>query len=180
MSLSCWCYLLGLVCALLGGAAALAPASVSRVCNALPRSKAAGYVLSTIAWIWAGHALWIMGLDFLLPFKKYIPLAVLVCIPLTWFWLDNLLPCRALGGLFTLFPYELLHAARVHPSAWRLAVVTLAYVCIVWGMILLLYPWKLRQVIVWATARPALFRFLGALVVLFGLFLIGLGALVLR
>jgi hypothetical protein len=121
-----------------------------------------------------------MGLDILEPFKKFIPFAVLACIPLTWFWLDNLLPCRAIGGLLVLFPYELLHVARVHPSPWRLVVVTLAYLCIVKGMMLLLYPWKMRQAIVWLTQRPPLFRLAGALHALLGLFLIGLGATVLR
>ena len=180
MLLSSWCYLLGVVCVLLGGAAAAAPVPVSRVWAAFPRSKMAGYVLSTIAWIWAGYALWTMGIDFLQPFKKYIPFVVLVCVPLTWFWLDNLLPCRALGGLLTLFPYELLHVARVHASDWRLVVVTFAYVCIVWGMILLLYPWKQRQVITFLAARPAICRLFGAAGVLLGLVLIGLGAFVLR
>ena len=137
-------------------------------------------LLSAIAWSWAGYALWTMNLDFLMPFQKFIPVAVLVCIPLTWFWLDNLLPCRAIGGILTLFPYGLLHAARVHPSPWRLVLVTLAYLCIVKGMILLLYPWKMRQAIVWITQRPTLFRLAGILDTLLGLFLIGLGATVLR
>jgi len=180
MSLSVWCYVLGLICVLLGLSAAVVPAPVSRFYNALPRSAAAGYVLSTLAWAWAGYALVTMKLDFLMPFQNYIPIAVLVCIPLTWFWLDNLLPCRALGGILTLFPYELLHVARVHDSPWRLVVVTLAYICIIKGMILLLYPWKLRQLIVWFTQRPAIFRLAGALNTLFGILLIILGATVLR
>ena len=179
MPLHCWCYLLGLICVLMGTTVAAAPAPLSRFYNALPRSAVAGYLLSTIAWLWAGYALWTMGLDLLEPFKKFLPVAVLVCIPLTWFWLDNLLTCRALGALLCLFPYELLHVARVHPSPWRLVVVTLAYLCIVKGMILLLYPWKLRQAIVWLTQRPALFRLAGALNALLGLLLIGLGATVL-
>lgn len=180
MPLHCWCYLLGLICVLMGAAIVAAPAPLSRFYNALPRSAVAGYILSTLAWLWAGYALWTMGLDVLEPFKKFLPVAVLVCIPLTWFWLDNLLTCRALGALLCLFPYELLHAARVHPSPWRLVVVTLAYLCIVKGMILLLYPWKMRQAIVWLTQRPTLFRLTGALNALLGLFLIGLGATVLR
>ncbi len=180
MPLHCWCYLLGLICVLLGASIALAPAPLSRFYQELPRNKAAGYILSSIAWIWAGYALWTMGLDLLMPFKKFIPLAVLACIPLTWYWMDNLLSCRAVGGILVLFPYELLHVARVHPSPWRLVLVTLAYLCIVKGMILILYPWKMRQAIVWFTQRPALFRLGGALDALLGLFLIALGATVLR
>jgi Na+/glutamate symporter len=180
MPLHCWSYLLGLICLLTGAAIVAAPAPLSRFYNALPRSVTAGRVLSTIAWIWAGYALWSMQLDFLEPLKKFLPVAVLACIPLTWFWLDNLLACRAAGALLTLFPYELLHTARVHASPWRLVLVTLAYLCIVKGMILLLYPWKMRQATAWLTARPALFRLAGALNALLGLFLIGLGATVLR
>ena len=180
MSLQCWCYLLGFICVLLGASIVLAPAPLSRFYNALPRSKTAAYLLSTIAWIWAGYALWTMGLDVLMPFQKYIPFAVLVCIPLTWFWLDNLLACRAIGGILVLFPYELLHAARVHESPWRLVVVTLAYLCIVKGMILILYPWKMRQAIVWFTQRPALFRIGGALNTLIGIILLALGTTVLK
>jgi len=180
MPLSCWCYLLGIICVLMGAAIAAAPAPLSRFYNTLPRSAVAGYILSTIAWIWAGYALWTMNLDFLMAFQKFIPVAVLVCIPLTWLWLDNLLPCRALGGILTLFPYELLHVARVHPSPWRLVLVALAYLCIVKGMFLLLYPWKMRQAIVWFTQRPAFFRLAGLIDALLGLFLIGLGATVLR
>jgi len=126
MPLSCWCYLLGAFCLLLGAAIAAAPGPLARYCNALPRNQIAGFLLSALAWAWAGYALWTMGLDLLVPFKKFIPVAVLICIPLTWCWLDNLLTCRALGGILVLFPYELLHAARVHPSPWRLVVVTLA------------------------------------------------------
>lgn len=180
MPLACWCYVLGIICVLLGAAIALAPGRMTRVYRALPRNRAAGIVLSTVAWIWAGYAVWMMGLDFMQPFKMYIPVAVLACIPLTWFWLDNLLPCRALGGVLVLFPYELLHAARVHASPWRLLVVTVAYLCIVKGMILLLYPWKMRQAIEWVTARPALFRLGGMINALLGLLLIAVGATVLR
>ena len=180
MPLSCWCYLLGLICLLTGASAITAPAPLSRFYNALPRSVLAGRILSTIAWIWAGYALWIMQLDFLEPFKKALPVAVLICIPLSWLWLDNLLTCRAFGGILVLFPYALLHAARVHPSPWRLVVVTLAYLCIVKGMILILYPWKMRQMIVWLTQSTVRFRLAGALGALLGLFLIGLGLWVLR
>ena len=180
MTLSYWCYLLGLICALAGIAVVAAPAPLGRFYTALPRSVVAGRLLSTIAWVWAGYALWTMHLDVIEPFKKFLPFAVAALVPLTWFWLDNLLTCRALGAILTLFPYELLHTARVHPSPWRLVLVTLAYLCIVKGMILLLYPWKMRQLIVWLTGRPALFRLAGALNALLGLFLIGLGAIVLR
>jgi hypothetical protein len=180
MPLHCWSYLLGIICLLLGVSITVAPVRMAAIYKALPRNKVAGYVLSAIAWIWAGVALITMGLDLLAPFQKYIPFAVLACIPLTWLWLDNLLSCRAIGALLTLFPYELLHVARVHSSPWRLVLVTLAYICIIKGMILLLYPWKLRQAIDWFGQRLAIFRLAGVAHALLGLLLIALGATALR
>ncbi len=180
MSLSSWCYVLGALLFSTGLSIVVLPVPMARLYNVFPRSAAAGYVLSTAAWIWAGYALWTMNLDFLMPFVKFIPVAVLVCIPLTWFWLDNLLPCRAFGALLTLFPYDLLHVARVHVSPCRIVLVAFAYLCIIKGMVLLLYPWKMRQALVWLTQRPAVFRLAGIAHALFGLLLIGLGTTVLK
>jgi len=180
MPLNCWSYLLGIICLLWGISITAAPARLAAIYKALPRNKAAGYILSAIAWIWAGVALMTMGLDLLMPFQKYIPFAILACIPLTWIWLDNLLTYRAIGAILTLFPYELLHVARVHSSPWRLVLVTLAYLCIVKGMIFLLYPWKMRQVIDWLNRHMTVFRLAGAAHALLGILLIALGATVLR
>ncbi len=180
MPLSCWSYLLGIFCLLIGVPIVVAPDAMSRMYRAFPRNRLAAGLLNVVAWIWAGYALWTMGLDIIEPYKRLIPFAVLVCIPLSWFWLENLLACRALGALLVLFPYELLHVARVHPSPWRLVVVAVAYACIVKGMILLLYPWKLRQTVVWLSDRKVLFRLAGGVQILLGLGLVILGAFVLR
>ena len=180
MSLSCWSYVLGLVCLSFGGFVLLLPSVASRVLNALPRHAISGYVLSVIAWAWAGYAIYSLDIDFINPHKQYLWGAVPVCIALTWWWMGNLLPCRAIGGILTLFPYALLYTARSHASPWRLVLVVFAYIAIVKGMIYLLYPWKLRQQIVWVTARPALFRAAGIAEVLLGILLLTLGATVLR
>ncbi len=178
--MSFWSFLIAIVCLTSGGLIVGAPNMMARLYCAFPRSKIAGYLLSTIAWIWAGYALGSMGLDFLEPYKRYLPVAVLVCTPLSWFWLDNLLSCRALGGVLTLFPYELLHVARKDASSWRLVLVVVAYVCIVKGMILLLYPWKLRQAAQWLAAHQVVFRLCGAVKLAVGILLAVLGATVFR
>lgn len=180
MSLSCWSYVLGLACLLPGGFVLLAPSLAARAMNAFPRHAVSGYVLSVAAWAWAGYAVYMLDIDFINPYKVYLWGAVPVCMALTWFWMGNLLPCRAMGGILTLFPYALLCTARSHPSQWRLALVVFAYIAIVMGMVYLLYPWKLRQQIVWVTARPALFRAAGLAKALFGILLLALGATVLR
>ena len=180
MPLSCWSYLLGLICLLFGGFVLAKPEVAARALNALPRNAVAGFVLSTLAWVWAGYAVYCIDIDFLNPYKHVLLFALFACIPLTWFWMDNLLPCRALGGILTLFPYELLHAARHHPSPWRLALVVFAYAAIIKGMVFILYPWKMRQMIVWATKSPLLFRAFGAVEAVLGALFIALGATALR
>ncbi|MCL1920965.1 MAG: hypothetical protein FWG50_07785 [Kiritimatiellaeota bacterium] len=180
MSLSCWCYMLGLITVLGAGAVLALPQAASRALNALPRNAVAGYVLSAVAWIWAGYAVHSMDLDIINPYKQYLFGVVPVCMVLTCLWMGNLLPCRAIGGILALFPHELLYTARSHLSAWRLVLVVLAYVAVIEGMVFILYPWKLRQMIVWFTARPALLRAAAALKLLLGLLLIALGATALK
>ena len=180
MPSSCWAYTLGLVCLLSGGFVLLRPSGASRALSAFPRHAVSGYVLSIVAWAWAGYAAYMTDIDFINPYKYVLPFAVLACIPLTWYWMGNLLPCRALGGILVLFPYGLLHTVRSHPSPWRLVLVVFVYIAIIKGMVYILYPWKLRQQIVWVTARPALFRAAGTAGALLGLLMIVLGATALR
>lgn len=180
MTLHDGCYLLGLPGLLLGVWMLAVPSRARDGLRAFPRHALAGYILSAAAWIWAGWALWTMDLDLINPYKTYLPVLVLICIPLTWFWMDNLLACRATGALLTLFPYELLHLARVHASPWRLVVVSFIYLCIVMGMTLLLYPWKMRQCLEWLAQSTLKIRLAGGFGVLLGLLFIALGLTVLR
>lgn len=179
MTISAWCYLLGFLLLATGVVLCITPQLSADLLNKLPRNKIAGYILSTIAWIWATNAILNMGLDIILPWQKFIPILTLIFIPLTWIWLDNLLSCRAIGGLLTLFPYNLLMVARIHPSAWRLVLITLAYIWIICGMILLLYPWKMRECIVKLSASLTTLRLTGAIQAVLGLVLIILGITVL-
>ena len=65
MSLSVWCYLLGVVLALSGIVVWVWPERAAASFKAFPRNMLAGRILSTIAWIWAVVAVLQMGLDFL-------------------------------------------------------------------------------------------------------------------
>lgn len=180
MSLSVWSILFGLFFLVLGGFALARPQTASNLYHKFSRDVWTGRILSTIAWIWATVAVLQMGLDFLARFQMIIIFLGLISIPLSWFWLENLLPCRALGGLLNLIPYELLHVARVHPSPWRLALVILAYVMIVWGMVLILYPWKLRQLLDWMIEKSRRLQIVSIVEVAFGIFYVILGCSVLR
>lgn len=150
------------------------------VLQALPRHVWTGRVLATLAWIGAGWATWVMPLSIIEPFKRFLPVVVLVCIPLTWTWLDDLLVCRATGGILMLFPAPLLLSLRSHPSPWRLVLVTFAYLAIIKGMILMLYPWHMRRAC-HAAAASAGIRMVGGIIALaVGIVILAAGFLALR
>ncbi len=180
MPLNYWCYILGIFMIVTGFYALWQPCKFSKLLTNFCRNRVAGILLTMLAWAWAGYALWTLPIDFLMPYRKYIPYLVLICAPLTCFSMDNLLSCRALGGILVLYPYQLLIIARSHPSPWRVVVIGVAYISIIKGMTLLLYPWKMRQTLVWLEGRAKLTRCGGALNLVLGLIMIWLGAAILR
>lgn len=175
MHLNHWSLLLGILLAAKGTFILSAPAAAMRLAKRFSRDVWTGRVLAAAAWIWAGWALYSMPLELLLPIRSWIPLLTLAAIPLSWYWMSELLSCRAVGGLLVLFPCPLLLAARSHPSAWRLALVIFAYVAIVAGMTLILYPYYLRRWIDWLTARSVRMTVAGVLALALGALFIGLG-----
>jgi hypothetical protein len=180
MQLSHWSLLLGALLAAKGLFALLATPAAQRVAQRFARAVWTGRVLATIAWIWAGWALYTMPLEILAPVRALIPWLTLAAIPLSWFWMADLLGCRAVGGLLTLFPCPLLLVARFHPSPWRLVLVTFAYACIVAGMFLILYPYYLRRALAFFAARPLCMRLAGAAALALGACFAALGLAALR
>lgn len=180
LTLSHWCLLLGAWLALFGallvGAAPAQAAGLRR----FARHVWAGRILATLAWVWGAYALYVMPLDFILPYRHYIPFVTLAAIPLSWFWMDDLLGCRAIGGLLVLFPAPLLKVTDLHPSAWRIVVVTTAYLALTAGMILILYPYHLRRLLDWLATHSLGRRACGAVTLAFGLLLLAMGLTVLR
>lgn len=175
-----WSLIIGLLMLLPGCLLLTGGRAASAALHALPRSVWAGRVLTTLAWIGAGWAAWAMPLSFLEPYKRFLPLVVLICIPLSWYWLDDLLTCRATGGLLMLFPAPLLLCLRSHPSPWRLLLVVVAYLALVQGMTLMLYPWYMRRVCHTLAANATLRIAGGAVGVLTGAAILVIGTLALR
>ena len=179
MPLFCWCYLLGALFLLLGAAALALPGVTGRGLAALPRNFAAGCFLTVVAWVWTGYALWDMDLDLINPYKQALWFLVPACIVLSCWWLENLLACRAIAAILMLYPFELLHVARVNAAPERLVLIGFAYACIVIGMAVMLYPWKLREALAAVTKSALRVRIFGGTCVLWAavLFLLGAGPL---
>ena len=153
-----WFWLLGVPLILLGAAAVMKPTSAAAALTAFPRSRLAGRLLCALAWLGTAYECDNFGVDVFDNFLKVFPgevwvLAAVLTV-LTCMWMENLLPLRALCGIFMLFPAELFPAVRMCDSAWRLTLVTFAYLCAIGGMFGMFYPWRFRQLLTWLAAKP--------------------------
>lgn len=140
-----------------------------RLVGRFSRHALTGYILSAIAWLWVGLELYFRPVD-LLAFVspgKTLCLA-LALIPASWFLLSNLLPVRALGGLFMLWPMPVILAVRSDPSLWRLVPVVLGYIHLCFGMIFVFHPWTLRVICDRLVERPRVLQVVGLFYVLAG------------
>ena len=158
-----WCQVLGAFFLCYSLVLLTKPALIARCMKAFPRSVWTGRVLSAIAWIWTGVALYQMNLDLLMPIIKYLPFIIVVCIGLSWVWMKELLASCALAGIFMLLPMPLILAVRADASLWRLVPVTIGYIMLTLGMDVMLYPWHHRNALTWASASESRLRMIAAI-----------------
>lgn len=142
--------------------ALLVPDSARKWCRAFPRHVAIGRILTAVTLAWAEALLYfspmISGVKLAdIPMLSRMQWAhtvsaqtvslilAIVALCLIVFLLDELLAARALGGLLVLIPRQILDAAFVHDSQWKLAMTLLAYAMVVAGIVLILSPFRFRQ-----------------------------------
>lgn len=166
-----WVALLAVAACVCGLPMMLSPAFARRGLRGFCRSRWAGRVLSTLALAWAGWWLYSMPLEFLVPYRKFVPFVILGAIPFAWYAMPDLLSARALGGILALIPAPVLQVARAHPSDWRLVVVALMYLMALAGMTLMMAPYLLRDGIEWLSRTDWRLRASGAARILLGLLL---------
>lgn len=112
---------------------------------AFPRSKWPGWILTAVCVVWVSWVIRHAALGRFEVVKPLIPvLAVIGFGAIVWF-LDELLAPRALGGLLLLLANPMLNGVRWSDSAWRFAVVLIAYAWVIAGCILMLHPWAFRR-----------------------------------
>ena len=81
-------------------------------------------------------------LDFL---KDFVVWGGIVSFFLIIRYMKELLAPRALGGLLLLLANPILNAARWLDTPWRFVMVIVAYILVIKGMLLVLSPFRLRQ-----------------------------------
>ena len=163
-------------CALLHGLLLARPHQVRIALNRFPRDRLAGRLLTAAALFWTVLLLYhtdFGGFNWLkhLPIR-YVPwLEALTGTPFAFLqhtvvwagalayilivkYMDELLAPRALGGLLLLIPSPLLDAARWLDTNWRWIIALVAYALVIQGIVLVLSPYRFRQVANWLVNNP--------------------------
>jgi len=124
-----------------------APDLARRIWLAFSRNDMTGWVLTAVDIFWACWLLLSTP-----PFSETPNIEPMVYVggPLTFFilviFLDELLAPRALGGFLLLLAEPVLALAREHASTWSLVMTAIAYLWIIYGMILVVSPFRFRKV----------------------------------
>lgn len=136
----------------------IAPGAMRRGMRAFPRHTLSGCVLSAVALVWAAWLLYHMPMGILDPYKPALLGLTPLTIGLTWYYLDELLAVRALGGILLLIPAPWLAAARLHPSPWSAVASGCAYLMVLKGLLLVLSPYQFRRLGGWWLESDARLR----------------------
>lgn len=176
MTLSTLAIVLGLVVAVPHIYGIMNPKAFGAALRKFPRSDIWGYALMGLGTVWF---LWNLNSESISDFAAYKKImlvgfgavGVMTCI-----FVRDFLAVRGLAVVLLLLAKLMLDTARWNDSEWRLIISVWAYVWILAGMWFTISPWRLRDLIQWATANDTRVRLgsacrlgLGLLVLVLGL-----------
>jgi hypothetical protein len=166
---------LGLCMAAINLYGLLKPADFKNLARKLPRSLPAGYLfmLSATGWfMWNVRNESLSDFEALKPYLFILFLAVGVgsCI-----FVQDFLAVRGLAVLMLLLAKLMVDTERWADSDWKLVIAVWAYGLIVAGIWFTISPWRMRDMLYWATANEQRIRLGSAARFAFGLFVAFLG-----
>lgn len=136
---------LGAALALAGATMAVAPGMVRRRLAAFPRDVWAGRILAAAGLAWSAWLVYQMPFGRFDMYKPALYGIAPVIFILVVLFLNELLAARALGGILLLVPDVMLSAAFGHVSHLRLVIVALAYAMVIFGLCLVISPFRFRR-----------------------------------
>jgi hypothetical protein len=180
MTLSTLSLLLGVLLAAKAMYGLLKPAQLGAAARAFPRSLTTGYILMAVGTLWF---LYYLRLESIADFERYKNVmflgfglvAVGTCV-----FVSDFLAVRGLAITLLVLGKFMVDTAHWHDSAWRLVIVTWAYLLIIAGMWFTISPWRCRDLIHWATASEGRIKLLCGVRLAFAILLIALGLTVFR
>jgi len=134
----------------------------------LPRSRAMGIVLLTIAFAWSFWLLATMEMGEFSAFRRPLMIGLPIGFLLVLRFVNEFLAVRAIGILFLLAGEPLLEAAFLRYEASRLLVTVFAYLLIVAGLFWVTMPYLLRDQIAWGTRSTGRWRAINAVAFAYG------------
>lgn len=154
------------------------PVAFAAAARKFPRSLPIGWLLTLSATVWFICYLSLENISDFEPLKPYlyalfVGVGVGACL-----YVKDFLAVRGLAVVLLLLAKLMVDTARWADTPWRLVIVTWAYVLVIAGMWFTISPWRLRDLINWATATESRTRLLSGLRFAFGIFVLALGLLV--
>ena len=149
------------------------PTAVRAALAKLPRSRVAGIVLLTAAFIWSFWLLVTMEMGEFSGFRRPLMIALPIGCILVLRFVNEFLAVRALGILFLLAAEPLLEAAFLRYEPSRLLVTVLAYILIVKGLFWVTMPYLLRDYVAWMSRSTGVWLSMNALVLGYGAAILG-------
>jgi len=154
MKLSLLTILLGIVMGLPQVYGLLKPAGLAAAARKFPRSLPAGVVLMLLATVWFAWNVNIEPIADFSSFKPYMLGAFIAVGILSCIFVQDFLAVRGLAVLMLLLAKMMVDTGRPHlgESPWVLVIQWWAYALAVAGIWFTVTPWRLRDLINWATA----------------------------
>jgi hypothetical protein len=153
------------------------PASLGAAARKFPRNLAAGVVLMLLGTAWF---VWLVNNEPIADFSAFKPymmagfiaVGVLSCI-----FVRDFLAVRGLAVVLLLLAKLMVDTGRPHleQSPFVVVIQAWAYVFVVLGIWFTITPWKLRDIVNWATATEARTRLLSGVRLAFAAFVLILG-----
>lgn len=153
------------------------PVKLAAAVRKFPRNLLSGVVLMLLATAWF---LWIVNREPIADFSAYKPammiafgcIGVLACV-----YVQDFLAVRGLAVVMLLLAKLMVDTGRAHlgQSPYVLVIQAWAYGFVVMGIWLTVAPWRLRDILAWATTTPARTRLLCGIRLAFAAFILILG-----
>ncbi|HEX7617329.1 MAG TPA: hypothetical protein VF480_01275 [Verrucomicrobiae bacterium] len=169
----------------------LKPAGLAAVARKFPRNLRAGVVLMLLATVWFAWNVNVEPIADFSAFKPYMLGAFIAVGILSCIFVQDFLAVRGLAVLMLLLAKTMLDTGRPYlpttifhaqqgESSWVLVIQTWAYVFVVLGIWFTITPWRLRDLINWATASEGRTRLLSLIRLGFAACILTLGLTVFR
>src|SRR5580693_8119492 len=148
------------------------PAEFTAAARRLPRNVPVGIALMLLGTLWF---LWIVNAEPIADFSAYKPIMMIAFAAvglLTCVFVQDFLAARGLAVVLLLLGKLMVDTGRPHldQSPFVLVIQTWAYVLIVAGIWFTITPWRLRDLLNWATATESRTRLLSGVRLAFAAF----------